>query len=297
MVKIAVLHYAPRPPWSSLRLLNKAVEMGVNASYIVWDYISVRVGENECRVLYKGRCFPYSAVIVRGLGRGINPDLLLYRFTLLYELEDSGVLVVNPAQSLLMARDKLRSLLALEKCGIRVPRTTVTESMMYALKTVNKYSRAVIKPLTGSLGLGSFKVENEDVAYHIVNLLSQLKEPLYLQEYLEKKDNRDIRVFVVGGKTIAAMYRFAPGQYWKTNIAQGARPEPLEPSRELADIAVQATKCLGLYYSGVDIIETTSGDYYVIEVNAAPQWRGLQQATGVDPAEHIVKEVLELLKH
>ncbi len=296
MVKIAILHHAPKPPWSSLRLINAALEMGIDTSYIVWDYLSVRIGKEPCHVLYRGKCFPYNAVIVRGIGRGINPNQLLYRFTVLSELENDGILVVNPARSLITARNKLRSLLELEKCGIKVPRTTVTENITHALRTVREYGKAVIKPLTGSLGLGSFKVENEDTAYYVVNLLSELNEPLYIQEYLEKKDNRDIRVFVVGEKAIAAMYRYASDQQWKTNIAQGARAEPMKLTYEIEEIAIRATKCLGLYYSGVDIIEDSDGDFYVVEVNASPLWRGLQQATNIDPAKHIIREVVRLLR-
>ena len=92
------------------------------------------------------------------------------------------------------------------------------------------------------------------------------------------------------------MYRVAPRNSWKTNIAQGARPVPATVRKEIEEAAIRAVKVLGLVYAGIDIIEYGENQYAVIEVNASPLWRGLQTATGVNPARHIVEKVLELVK-
>ncbi|RUM48171.1 MAG: 30S ribosomal protein S6--L-glutamate ligase [Hyperthermus sp.] len=290
--KLAILHSTPRPSWSSVQLLNAAVREGVEGHYILWDYIAVRNSE-ECRVLYQDRCFPFDAVIVRGLGRGLTLDRFLYRYSVLKALEEDGVVVVNPADSIFLARNKLLSLLQLKSCNIPVPYTFATENPAHAIRFAEN-EEVVVKPIMGSLGLGSFRVKGIDAAYHVINFLAQLGQPIYMQRYVEKKGNRDIRVMVVGGRVIAAIYRYAGEGEWKTNIARGGRPRPAHIGLEVEDIAVKATSCLKLVYSGVDIIESTNGKLYVVEVNASPLWRGLLKATGINPAIHIVRETVLL---
>jgi ribosomal protein S6--L-glutamate ligase len=59
---------------------------------------------------------------------------------------------------------------------------------------------------------------------------------------------------------------------------------------EILEIGVNAVKAIGLDYAGVDIIESDRGPV-VLEVNGAPGWQALKQATGVDVAEKIVRHV------
>jgi ribosomal protein S6--L-glutamate ligase len=290
---IAVLHSSPRVTWTSRRLLDAAARHGAEAHYVLWDMLSVHTGE-PCRVRYRGRCGAFDTVIVRGIGRSLTPEKLLYRLTLLEALEEDGVLVVNPSHAIRLARDKLAMSLRLRGCNIPVPEAAATESPTHALRLVEEYGKAVIKPLMGSLGLGSFLADSVDTAYYITNILSALNQPIFVQKYVEKRQNRDIRVFVVDGRPLAAIYRVS--STWKTNIAQGAKPMPATLSREEADIAVRTAQCLDMLYTGVDIVESTDGKLYVLEANASPLWRGLYRATGIDPAPAIIDSVLARLK-
>ncbi|BEP18163.1 RimK family alpha-L-glutamate ligase [Pyrofollis japonicus] len=294
MPRVAILHYTPRPTWSSRKLLKALSKQGASTLYIVWPYLSAEI-RGDCAIKYQGKCTNVDAIIVRGMGQGLSAEKYQFRLALLKAAEDSGILVVNPSFSLFLARDKFSSLRVLESHRIPVPRTIITENPSTALHFVEKVGQAVIKPLMGSLGLGSFRVADIDTAYHVVNLLLRVNQPIYLQEYLEKKDSMDLRVFVVGEKVVGSMYRQTIGG-WKTNIARGAKPIPAHPEAEVLEAAVRATKLLGLFYAGVDIIETPNNEFYVIEVNASPLWRGLQSATGVDPAEEIAKLIIGLVK-
>ncbi|MEK6911904.1 MAG: 30S ribosomal protein S6--L-glutamate ligase, partial [Candidatus Thermoplasmatota archaeon] len=61
------------------------------------------------------------------------------------------------------------------------------------------------------------------------------------------------------------------------------------------EIAIRASKAVGLEISGVDLI--MNGDKpYVLEVNASPGFRGLLEATGVNAAEAIVDYAIEKAK-
>ncbi len=291
MKRIAILHSSPKPTWTSMALIKAFSRLGAEVHYVLWEEFSLNVGSG-CTASYRGRCGHFDAILVRGLGRGLTPEQLLHKFNILKGLEYDGVLVVNPAEPLFTARNKPLSLMKLASCGIKVPETTVTENPGTALRAVRSYGKAVIKPLMGSLGLGSYMVKDEDEAYYVVNLLLEFKQPILVQKYLDKRNNRDIRVFTIDGETVAAIYRYSTSS-WKTNIARGAKAVKAELSMEQRRLAVEAASCLGLLYAGVDLLETPNGEYYVLEVNASPLWRGLQNATGVDVAAAIARMVLE----
>jgi glutathione synthase/RimK-type ligase-like ATP-grasp enzyme len=46
----------------------------------------------------------------------------------------------------------------------------------------------------------------------------------------------------------------------------------------------------------VDIIQSVTGEYYVLEVNSVPAWKGLQSVADVDIAELLVNDFLNNLK-
>jgi SSU ribosomal protein S6P modification protein len=100
-------------------------------------------------------------------------------------------------------------------------------------------------------------------------------------------------VVVVGGRAIGAEFRRSAG--WKTNVAQGARPEPARLTKELEELAVRAVEALNLEYGGVDIAETKEG-YYIFEVNPTMSWQGFKAATGINRAPFIVERLLEKIR-
>ncbi len=294
MVNVAILHESPKPTWTSRQLIEAFTELGARVYYMRASKLSGIVGDREIKVVYASRLIDLDAIIVRNLGFLISTEQLLKRISILQQLEDEGVLVINPSKSLLIARDKYTSIRILKKAGIPVPETIITEDIRVAMKYVREWRIVVIKPLMGSLGLGSIKVDDPDVAYRIIRTLLSQNQPIYLQKYVEKP-GRDIRVFTVGLRVLAAAYRIAPPGQWKTNVALGAKTEPAEVSKDLEDIAIKVVKALKLEYAGIDIAESPSG-YIVFEANAAPLWRGLMNATGINPAKAVAKHVLNLIK-
>ena len=102
---------------------------------------------------------------------------------------------------------------------------------------------------------------------------------------------RDVRLFVVGGKVIGAIERTAPAGDWRTNVARGGTAQPIDAPLEWRDYALSAARAVGADYAGVDILESRTGEPFVLEVNGIPGWQGLQAATGVDVAAAIVELV------
>lgn len=287
----------PIPPWSARQIILALEELGAEAFYIrpseIASFVGPKNGLVHARTL---RPLELEAAVLRDLGSTTTLELFLRRIDVFKYIESLGVPVINPVDAYLTARDKYLSLCILSRHGLPVPRTIVVEDFYAATKVVELWGRAVIKPLVGSLGFGVIRVENSDMAYSIARTLLQLGQPIYVQEYVEKP-GRDIRVLVVGDEIVAAYYRVQPNpNNWKTNIAQGAVAKPIEKvDRELEELSIKALKALGLYYAGIDLAESKDG-YVIFEVNASPQWKGIQKVANVNPAKALARHLILLAK-
>ncbi len=237
----------------------------------------------------------YDAIIVRSIPAG-SLEQIIFRVDVLHRLENLGVKVVNSARTIERTVDKYYTSALLEDAGIPTPRTVVTERFDEAMEAFKELGDAVVKPLFGSEGRGMVRVCDEDAAYRVFRALELGRYIFYLQEFIPHA-NRDIRAFVIGDEVIAAMVRQA--DTWKTNVAKGARVEPLELSEEAAELiremSLRAAAVLETEYAGVDILKAEGGGYYVTEVNGIPGWKGLQKTTDVDIAGRIVEHVVKLV--
>ena len=231
---------------------------------------------------------------LRSLGQGTYEQLTA-RAAILKAMESAGSLVLNPTSALEKVRDKFSTLIALKQAGFLVPRTYLTESSSVAYTACGSIRRFVYKPLIGSLGFGSMLFDDRDLAYNILRLLERHGCPLHIQEFVEDAV-RELRVFLISGEIVACAEKMPEPGAWKRNVAQGARMVEAEPPPGLEELCSRVSESLGLFYAGLDVIEVEDGGLVALEVNGAPNWRGLQEATGVDIAELLVGEAVELLR-
>jgi RimK family alpha-L-glutamate ligase len=114
----------------------------------------------------------------------------------------------------------------------------------------------------------------------------------YLQRFVHCSGDgfSDHRVFVINGQAVAAMRR--RGKSWLNNVAQGASCEWIDADSEMARLAVEATRTLGMDYSGVDIMLDKEGRYTIIEVNSIPAWKGLQSVCDVNIADLLADDLI-----
>jgi len=216
------------------------------------------------------------------------------RIDTLKGLESSGVTLVNSSDSMLTARDKFNSLMKLKLANIPVPETTIMEDPFEVMRLVNEWKDVVIKPVIGSLGLGSVRVSDPDIAFRVSKAILSVNQPVYVQKYVNKPE-RDIRVIVVGNQILGSVYRINKSS-WKTNVAQGSLTQVLVPDQDLEEISIKTVKTLKLDYAGIDIVEDVDGSYKVIEVNASPLWKGFYEATHINPAKYIVEHLIRKIK-
>ena len=115
------------------------------------------------------------------------------------------------------------------------------------------------------------------------------------QQIKTAEPSHDYRVFVINQKVVATMRRSASqqGGLFVNNVAAGAVCTAVEASEALAEIALNAAKAVNIDYCGVDVIQAENGEYYVLEVNSIPAWRGLQSVTQTNIADALVQDFLQ----
>ena len=179
---------------------------------------------------------------ITGKKSGIKDHLILQRCVSHYRnlhatavLEAHGHRVVNSFRSATWSSDKVFCSIALARAGVPTPRTylaSTEESAMKALDTLGY--PAVIKPVVGSWGRLSALLKDSDFARAIIEdreYMYPMYQVYYLQEFV-KRPPRDIRSFVVGDRTVAAIYRISTSD-WRTNTARGGRAEKCPITSEL----------------------------------------------------------------
>lgn len=279
--------------WCSARLKEAFVRLGASPRCFTFSDLVARVAMNPS-VLLDGADIRHeiSALLVRPIGRG-SLDEIIFRLNILHSLSRSGIPVVNNPSSIEKAADKYHTLVLLSEKGMKVPKTVVTENVSEALNAFQKFGGdAIVKPVFGSRGIGAARISNEDIAERTFRTLHFNRHVLYVQEFVQH-GFRDIRVFLVGGRAVAAMHRVSTS--WKTNISRGAKPSSLKVTAEMEDVAIKSADIIGCEIAGVDLMESRDG-LLVNEINSQPGWRGLQSTTSVDIAEQMAAYVISKVK-
>jgi ribosomal protein S6--L-glutamate ligase len=237
----------------------------------------------------------FDGVIVRTMPPG-SLEQVIFRMDVLQRLEALGVAVLNPPKAVEICVDKYLATAKLEAAGLPVPPTIACQHADAALEAFEQLGGDVIvKPLFGSEGRGMVRVSDDEMAWRTIRTLERMQAVLYLQQFIANP-GWDLRVFVIGGKVIAAMRRYANG-CWRTNVAQGGRAECVRATEAEENLAVRAAAVVGAPVAGIDLLPGTQGQLYVIEVNAVPGWRALAPVAGVDIASAIVRFLAERVSH
>jgi len=279
--------------WCSMQLKEAATKYSLQPLCFSFPKLMARVGFkpevslDEIDVLRN-----LKAIIVRPIGRG-SLEEIIFRMDLLHRLERLGLYILNPPHAIERSVDKYYALSLLEEAGLPVPRTIVTESAREALKAFNDLGGdVVVKPIFGSRGIGSTRISDPDIAERIFRALEFHHQVIYLQEFIPH-GNYDIRVFVLGGRILAAMRRLS--NLWKTNISLGAEPVAYKPTKEIEQLAIEAAEVIGCEVAGVDILESERGNF-IVELNSQPGWKGLQSVTRINIAEEIINYIINKVK-
>ncbi|MGW0319006.1 lysine biosynthesis protein LysX [Streptomyces flavidovirens] len=243
------------------------------------------VDPRKLRVLLADGRPPYRAALMREVSHSRAVSVAT-------TLEALGVPTYNKPAVLEICGDKLRTALAFHTAGLQMPQAAVTWGTESALDAMPKLGYpVVVKPVTGSWGHLTARVQNEEQGRAILEHRAALPNPqqhvFYLQEHIDKP-GRDIKAYVAGDRVICAIYKNAVDD-WRTNTAIGGAATPCPITPELTDIAVAAADAVGGGFLGVDLLIDQQERLYANEVNHTPEFHGAIDATHIDVAGSIVE--------
>jgi [lysine-biosynthesis-protein LysW]--L-2-aminoadipate ligase len=219
----------------------------------------------------------YSVVLERSLsyGRGLYTCKILNGW---------GIPTVNTSSVADTCGDKLWTSAALKFAGIPQPEVRVAFTPESTLACIEEMGYPVVlKPVIGSWGRMVSKINDRDAAEAVLEhreVLGNYQQNIfYIQEFI-RKPGRDIRAFVVGDRTIAAIYRSS--EHWITNTARGGVGTACPVTPELDKICVEAAHAVGGGVLAVDILEDEDRGFLVNEINHTMEFHTSVPATGVD---------------
>ncbi|HMS91327.1 MAG TPA: RimK family alpha-L-glutamate ligase [Candidatus Absconditabacterales bacterium] len=183
---------------------------------------------------------------------------------------------------------KINTYLSLSKAGVPFPETMFFPSIQnkkFSFVSTRVGIPFITKIINGQQGKGVYLIHNEsefdDLKAHTTH------EKFLFQRFIE--NDGDIRVFILGDTILGSIKRKGQEGEFRNNVALGGSAQHVDISQEIGDMALKATKALGLQIAGVDVIvDKKSGKPYILEVNRSPEFEGFMEATGINVAHHII---------
>ena len=230
-----------------------------------------------------------------------KPDFAIFWDKDIYlaeRLMSQGIKLFNNSRAINLCDNKILMYQELARYHIRIPRTFIApktfEGLGYTnLSFVEETAKEIGWPLVIKEAYGSF---GEQV--YLANNMSEAKEIIdrigyhdfLLQEFIASSRGKDVRINVVGNKAIVSMLRENKNDF-RSNISSGGTGSKFTPNEEYLDLAVKASRALGLDFAGVDVLFGEDGPI-ICEVNSNPQFASTLKATGLNLAEYIADYIL-----
>jgi len=283
-VKICLLARNPRL-YSHRRLCEAAKDAGHEIEVVNTLRCYMNITSRRPELHYNGEVLQgFDAVIPR-----IGASVTYYGLSVLRQFEMMGVWPLNESVAIGRSRDKLRCMQLLARAGIGLPVTAFAHDPKQTAEVLKLVGGppVIIKLIEGTQGIGVVLGETESSAKSVIEAFRGANVNILVQEFIREAEGTDIRVFVVGGRAIAAMQRTGAADDFRSNLHRGGVASAAKITREERTTALRAARTLGLNVCGVDLLRSNHGPV-VMEVNSSPGLEGIERATGVDIAAAII---------
>lgn len=233
------------------------------------DRLFVENGEEKPKELFAK---DFDAVITR-LGGGGE-----YALTVLQHLTDNiGLYCPQRAGSIRIAANKMWTTQKASAAGLNSPVTVFAKNpknIPFLISQVGDLP-CVLKTPYGSQGTGVIKMVDSQQTLATMELFNSREIDTLLQTYIPS-GGTDYRAIVVGNKVVCTMQRIAKDGF-KANLSQGGDGIKVELTEVNKKFCVDASKAVGLQFSGVDImLSNKDGKTYLVEVNSNPGTKSIE---------------------
>ncbi len=284
-MKIAILSRNPKL-YSTSRLVEAAEKRGHEVRVLDVLRCYMNITSLNPTIHYRGEELSgFDAVIPR-----IGASVTFYGTAVLRQFEMMNVFPLNESVAITRSRDKLRSVQLLARKGIGLPVTGFAHNPDDIEDLISEVGGAplVIKLLEGTQGIGVVLAETHKAAESVIQAFMGLNANIMVQEFIKEAGGSDIRCLVVDGKVVASMKRQGAEGEFRSNLHRGGTASLVRLTPEERSTAVRAASIMGLNVCGVDLLRSNHGPV-VMEVNSSPGLKGIEEASGKDIADLIVK--------
>jgi RimK family alpha-L-glutamate ligase len=288
MKTVWILHHAPGiENYENKRLLECLAANGFDGKIFEPKYFDIIVSRGTSRsIRYKGERVNLPDLILSRTGSGSA----YFTLALMRQFERLGIPVINDSRSVETVADKLATSQVLATAGLPIPKTILVNGDV-DVELIEKEIGfpCVVKATSGSRGKTVYLCETQEIFEGLMELLSSiaLKKTLIIQEFVDAQPGTDLRVWVIGGKSIVAMKRTGADGDFRANISQGGTAELFEINEEIDYLARETARSLGLQIAGIDLLFDHDG-YKICEANSSPGFKGMDKQCGQDMAQKIV---------
>jgi len=284
---------APLRERINTRFIEEIEKAGYEGEILYYDLFSVFYKQKSLEIYYDNNKFiskKYLCVIPQYY-------FLNYQFAnnafIVTCLNQAGVKTFNPLEASQLAKNKRESLFLLAMKGLPIIPTGINFSQFFLDQHLkrNEGKKVVAKANLGSMGYGVSVLDSPISFISFMEFMGATNQPVntLIQPFVEAQ-GEDYRVFVVGNKVVAVMKRKAKGIEFRANVSKGGSAQSIRPSKKMADLAVRASRLLGLEYAGVDIVRVKN-KLMIVEVNTNPGLE-IEKITGVNVVEKVIKHVI-----
>ena len=197
-------------------------------------------------------------------------------------LERAGGRVINNAQASRLVKDKIVHSALLARAGVPQPPAWSVASFSALDELLKRQDvECLVKPPAGSMAQGIYTLRRTDdlskkevtaLRDSFVDAFGQ-PNPLLVQAQVPN-DGCDVKIYVVG-EWVAAVERPL-----KAKTEEEKRGTAVEIAPAIRDAALAAGRAMGLEIYGVDVLRAPDGgDFWVVDVNAFPSYKGIDGAT------------------
>ena len=279
--------------YSTSRLVEAGNKLGHNVRVIDYMRCYMNITSRKPTIFYGGESLgKVDSVIPR-----IGASNTFYGTAVVKQFEMMDSYCVNTSDAIANSRDKLRSLQILAEAGINMPITgfaSHTKDIEGVIESVGS-TPLIMKLLQGTQGQGIVLAETRKAAESVMSAFRQLDADIMVQEFIKESGGTDIRAFVVGDEVVASMKRIAPEGEFRSNVHRGGTMEKVQLTSEEENMAVNASRILGLSIAGVDLMRSNRGPL-ILEVNSSPGLQGIESCSEVDVAEKIILHIQTWLR-
>lgn len=278
------------------RIISTAKKLGHSCNAIYVNDVVLDLGNNnpdeDGAFLLNENIIDYDLIIVRFVFGYVKRIVAIIKF-----LRSKGVRVMdNNLESTGYYIDKIKDSVIFYNNNLPIPRTISTVGEQ---DFVNNCTRLgfpiIIKHLGSGKGNGVFKINNIGELMSLTNIIrdrdNSFKNYL-IQQFIPYV--QDIRILVINSKVIGAIQRIPKKGDFKANFSQGGSVKSIELDRETSDLAIKAAIATQALDAGVDVLVSTNGKKFILEVNRTPGFKGFEEATGMDVATLIIKESIKV---